>query len=69
MDLILCAAVNPDRPPPWPNGRQKPHVKCNRTNGHDGPHRLYDARTFAVRAEWQEITMSGSTGPTNQKER
>lgn len=29
--------------PPW---------SCNRPSGHDGPHRVYDAKTFQVMAEF-----------------
>lgn len=25
---------------------------CNRPAGHEGPHRVHDRRTFAVRLEW-----------------
>ena len=31
-------------------------VTCNRVSGHDGPHRLVNGATFAVIAEWDEIS-------------
>ena len=33
------------------NGR---YPRCNRVAGHEGPHRLYDHRSFAIRAEWTD---------------
>lgn len=33
------------------NGR---YPRCNRVVGHEGPHRLYDRLSFAVKAEWTD---------------
>lgn len=35
---------------PPPDRRNPP--KCNRTAGHEGPHRELSRRTFGAKAEW-----------------
>ena len=49
--LSTCGLQMADPPPKWPL-RRRP--MCNRTSGHEGPHREYDKRTFALRAEWTD---------------
>lgn len=33
-------------------------VRCNRPNGHDGPHQKIRAKDFKVLAEWTDLTYS-----------
>lgn len=33
------------------NGR---YPRCNRVVAHEGPHRLYDSRSFVLKAEWSD---------------
>lgn len=46
-----CGAVMEDPPAGW-TMRRRP--KCNRTSDHEGEHREYDKRSFAVRATWAD---------------
>ena len=48
-DGVPCGVVLYNAPDGWTLRR---NPKCNRPHGHRGPHREYDRRTAAVRAEW-----------------
>jgi hypothetical protein len=57
MGIPVCGSQMQTPPPSW-SLRRRP--VCNRVPAHDGAHREYDKRTFAVRAEWtdEEVRVS-----------
>lgn len=56
------------KPGPWIriSSAWERQVWCNRVEGHEGAHREYDPRTFAVIAEWKH-PQTGEPDPRKRR--